>query len=139
MRVRLEYGKDGLEVELPDELSIRQLAYKQGVPLPDPAAALDRALLAPTGAKPLSEIAAGRRSACILICDITRPVPNQVILPPVLRTLEAAGINRQDGIGLNPGGRLERDLIVHSYLSRHDHGLGLTAALGQPTFCQQNV
>ena len=44
----------------------------------------------------LSDIARGRRNACILICDITRPVPNQLLLPPILRTLEAHGIPRKD-------------------------------------------
>ncbi len=38
----------------------------------------------------------GKRSACILICDITRPVPNQLILPPLLRTLEQEGIERKN-------------------------------------------
>ena len=36
----------------------------------------------------------GRDSACIVISDITRPVPNKVILPPILETLEKAGIPR---------------------------------------------
>ncbi|MBZ0257183.1 nickel-dependent lactate racemase, partial [bacterium] len=44
--------------------------------------------------KPLSEIAKGRESAVIVISDITRPVPNKVILPPLLETLEAAGVPR---------------------------------------------
>jgi nickel-dependent lactate racemase len=42
----------------------------------------------------LTEIARGARSACIVICDITRPVPNRVILPPVFAELERAGIGR---------------------------------------------
>ncbi|MCA9099008.1 MAG: nickel-dependent lactate racemase, partial [Planctomycetaceae bacterium] len=34
-------------------------------------------------------------TACILICDITRPVPNKVLLPPILETLAAAGVPRE--------------------------------------------
>jgi len=44
----------------------------------------------------LAELARGRKNACILVCDITRPVPNRVILPPILRTLEEQGIKRRD-------------------------------------------
>jgi nickel-dependent lactate racemase len=57
---------------------------------------LQEVLAAPTGTPSLAELARGRRSACLVVCDITRPVPNELILQPVLQTLEAAGIARQD-------------------------------------------
>lgn len=94
MRVKLEYGKTGLEIEVPDERIVRTLSYKDATPLTDPIADLDRLLAAPLGTPPLAELAKGRKSACILICDVTRPVPNELILTPVLRTLEASGIPR---------------------------------------------
>ncbi len=95
MRVRLAYGREGLEVELPDERVLRTLAYKQAPPLADPAAALDEVLHRPLGTPSLAGLCRGRRDACILICDITRPVPNELILRPMLATLEAAGIPRE--------------------------------------------
>ncbi len=94
MRVRLEYGRTGLEVELPDAPPVRQLAYKDAPPLVDPAAELERRLARPTGTPPLAELAVGRKDACIVICDITRPVPNALILAPLLTTLHEAGIPR---------------------------------------------
>ena len=94
MRVKLEYGKQGLEVELPTERVVRTLAYKDAAPLADPFGDLDRVLAAPLGTPPLAELARGRKSACILICDVTRPVPNELMLTPILRTLEAAGVPR---------------------------------------------
>ena len=51
---------------------------------------------APTGTPPLRQLARGKRTACIVICDITRPVPNELILRPLLETLESAGIARQE-------------------------------------------
>ncbi len=95
MRVHLEYGRTGLDVELPGERLVRTLAYKQAPPLTDPAATLRDKLARPNGTASLSELARGRRDAAIAICDITRPVPNQLILPPILAALEAAGIPRQ--------------------------------------------
>ena len=92
MRVTLDYGKTGLEVELPDGNIVGPLAIKPLAPLADPVAAVAEKVSNPTCTRPLSELARGRRSACIAICDITRPVPNQVILECLLPTLEQAGI-----------------------------------------------
>ena len=95
MRVKLEYGKNGLYAELPDDRVVRTLHYKDAPPLPDPQAALQKVLEHPRGTPPLAELARGRRDACVVICDITRPVPNELMLRPILATLEAAGIPRE--------------------------------------------
>ncbi|MCE9606950.1 MAG: nickel-dependent lactate racemase [Planctomycetia bacterium] len=95
MRVKLEYGKTGLEVELPSERVVRTLAYKNAVPTAEPELELERVLREPIGSRALGELARGRKSACILICDRTRPVPNELLLTPILRELEAAGIARE--------------------------------------------
>ena len=92
MRVELNYGKGTLPVDLPDDWQVRVVA-KPPMPLAaDPGAAVKAALASPVGSRPLAEEAQGRRSACILICDITRPVPNGVILPVLVRELLDAGI-----------------------------------------------
>jgi nickel-dependent lactate racemase len=95
MRVKLEYGRKGLYADLPAERIVRTLHYKDAPPLADPQAALAAVLSQPNGTPPLAELARGRKDACIAICDITRPVPNEMILRPVLKTLEAAGIPRE--------------------------------------------
>jgi len=92
MHVQLEYGRTGLGVELPDDRPIRTLVYKQSDPLPHPERTVREILDRPHGTPPLAELARGRTDACIVICDITRPVPNELILRPVLQTLEDAGI-----------------------------------------------
>lgn len=104
MRVKLEYGRTGLEVELPDASVVRKLSLKDAEPLADPAAEVRRLLAAPNGTPPLAELAKGKRSACIVICDITRPVPNKIILPEILATLEASGIPRDKIVILNATG-----------------------------------
>ena len=96
MQVTLDYGRTGLDVTLPDDRLIAPpLTIRDAPPLPDPARALEEALRNPTGARPLAELARGKRSACVVVCDITRPVPSKLILPPVLRTIEAAGVPRE--------------------------------------------
>ena len=92
MRVRLEYGRDGLDVDLPDDPPVRMLSYKDATPLADPAAELARLLNSPIGSPSLAESARGKQTACILICDITRPVPNEFILNAVLPEIHSVGV-----------------------------------------------
>ncbi|WP_169976794.1 nickel-dependent lactate racemase family protein [Tautonia rosea] len=96
MRVTLDYGRTGLEVELPDDRVIGPLEIQDVPPLDDPHAAVVASLEAPIGAPPLREVARGKKTACILVCDITRPVPNELILRPTLDILHEAGIARED-------------------------------------------
>ena len=96
MRVELAYGRTGLSVELPDENLVKCLGYQPAEPLADPVAAVRRCLQQPTGSPPLAELARGRKNACVVISDFTRPVPNKVILPPLLSLLEESGISRRD-------------------------------------------
>lgn len=92
MRVKLDYGTTGLEAELPDANLIGILGLTPALRLPDPTATIENALANPIGTRALRELAQGRRDACIVICDITRPVPNPILLPPILKILEAAGL-----------------------------------------------
>lgn len=96
MRLTLDYGRTGLDVELPDDRLIGPLEIRDVEPLDDPEAAIIAGLEAPIGTPPLREVARGRTTACILICDITRPVPNEAILRPTLRILDEAGLKRED-------------------------------------------
>ncbi len=133
MRITLDYGKTGLEVNLPDDRLVGPLSIRPAAPLPDPAGAIAHALAHPIASRPLAEIARGRRDACILVCDITRPVPNKLILPPLLRTLEEQGIRRQDililvATGLhrpNEGAELEELVgsdVARNYRCENHHG-----------------
>ncbi len=133
MRIKLDYGQTGLDVEIPDERLIGPLAIRPVPPLEKPATAVEKAIAQPIGGRPLSELARGRKNACILICDITRPVPNQIVLPPILRILEAQGIERRNILVLiatglhrpNEGAELEEMVgpeIAANYRIENHHG-----------------
>jgi nickel-dependent lactate racemase len=133
MRITLDYGRTGLEVELPEERVVGPLSIRLAPPLPDPQGAVADALAHPIGSPPLTTLARGRRNACILVCDITRPVPNRLLLPPLLRTLEDQGIPRSEililiATGLhrpNEGAELDEMLgpdIVANYRIENHHG-----------------
>jgi len=93
MKIPLLYGKSGLELELPDEVKTTVIRKYPMTSIEDPSQAVGNALKNPTGSHRLSSLAAGKKTACILICDITRPVPNSLLLPPLVKTLTAAGIS----------------------------------------------
>ena len=94
MKTTLAYHKQGLEVELPDENVRAVLRKPSAVPLTDPEGGVAEGLRTPLGSPPLSELARDRRDAVIVVSDVTRPVPNRLLLPPIIRTLEGAGIAR---------------------------------------------
>ncbi len=104
MRVKLDYGTEGLWAEIPDENLEAVLGLSHAPPVEDADAAVRAALANPHGSPPLAELARGKQSACVVISDITRPVPNPVLLPPILETLEAAGIPRSGIVILNATG-----------------------------------
>jgi nickel-dependent lactate racemase len=95
MQIQLAFGKTGIAASLPEGFHYRVLEARTAAPIPDWQSALDSALDRPVGTPPLAELARGKRSAAISICDITRPAPNRLTLPPVLRRLEGAGIPRE--------------------------------------------
>jgi len=95
MDLHLDYGRTGLTVCVPDGLHISVIEPSKGTPVPDPAAAVEQALQRPIRSQALGELARGRRDAVVVISDKTRPVPNGIVLPPILHTLEAAGIARE--------------------------------------------
>ncbi len=129
MQAGLLYGEQIVSLELPDRVTL--LDMKPAEPLPDQTSAVQEALANPIESPPLTELARGRKSACIVISDITRPVPNKIILPPLLKTLEESGIGRKDitiliATGMhrpNQGDELEsmigREIMDHFTIVNH--------------------
>ena len=93
MRIDMKYGKQGLALDLPDSLAVEVIRKKDMPVLADPTAALREAFAGPVGSRSLEEEARNCRSACILICDITRPVPNGTVLPVLIDKLIQSGMD----------------------------------------------
>lgn len=109
MIIHLPYGEDGIDAEVPDGATV--LVPERVPAILDPGAAVRDAIARPIGSVALAEMARAGQRATVVVSDVTRPVPNSAILPPVLETLEAGGIARGDitiliGTGLH---RVSRD------------------------------
>jgi len=94
MRVTLDYGRNGLDVDLPDGVCILRPRYVTG--LADEEEAIREAIRNPIGSLPLvSKVYSGSK-VVVVHTDITRATPNKRILPVLLSELEMAGVSRQD-------------------------------------------
>ena len=99
MRLKLAYGRDGLEIEAPERADVVRPRFVPGVA--DETAAIQEALRAPTGTPSLRALVNPGDKVVIVHTDITRATPNHVLLPVVLAELEQTGVAREDITLLN--------------------------------------
>jgi len=92
MRTRFAFGNLGIDVSVPDSVRAEVIHCRSAAALDNVQDALDAALDHPIGCAPLAELAAGKHTAAISVCDITRPAPNSTTLPPLLARLHRSGI-----------------------------------------------
>lgn len=151
-QVDLSFGRGHRTVTLPASAQATVIRKRALAKLPDQPRAILAAFDNPVGSLPLDKLARGRRSACILICDITRPVPNHLFLRPMIEIMMAAGIPR-DAITIlvatglhrpNEGAELAelvgddwilRNIRVENHFARDDAAhvdLGVTATRATP-------
>ncbi len=90
--ITLNYGSEGIQVDIPEHWDVTCIEKKTMPVCHDPADSVLKAFSDPVGSDTLQNAAHGSHDACILICDITRPVPNGIILPALIRELLKAGI-----------------------------------------------
>src|SRR5215212_901112 len=86
MKVRLAYGVEGLEVDLPDDrTTVVEPTYHAGAA--DEHAVLREALRAPVAGPPLRDLAKPGMKVAISMCDGTRAQPRDKMIPAVLEQL----------------------------------------------------
>lgn len=84
MDIRLAYGKDGLRLHLDDRYNVDIIEPRYAEPLVSPEEKIRESLRNPIDSIPLKELIAEDASVGIIFSDITRPVPNKMILPVIL-------------------------------------------------------
>jgi len=89
MKVQLAYGTTGLEVEVPDHAVIVEPTFLPG--LPDEDESLRRALREPIAGPPLVDRIRAGQTVAVAVCDVTRPMPSDRVLPVLLAELEKTG------------------------------------------------
>lgn len=94
--IHLHYGTSGLRFPLPSEIR-PFLIQKQAMPLlQDTHKVVDEMFNKPIACENIEKLCKDKKTVCIVICDITRPVPNHLFLQPLVRRLLQAGIKKEN-------------------------------------------
>ena len=89
MEVAVAYGRSGALVRVPDDATVVGPTELPG--LADEAGAVVAALRAPVAGPPIGELVGARDQVVVVFPDLTRPMPNRTVLPPLLAELERLG------------------------------------------------
>jgi nickel-dependent lactate racemase len=90
VRVELAYGRRGAAVEVPDDAEV--VLPVDAPALADETGAVTEALRRPGSGPPLRDLVRGRARVAVVFPDLTRPMPNRTVLPPLLAELERCGV-----------------------------------------------
>lgn len=87
MKVKLAYGKVGLEIEIPDQVhtEVVEPCYVKG--LSNPLQSTREALNSPIQHPPLRESVGPQQKVAIIFNDITRATPYHILVPALLESL----------------------------------------------------
>jgi nickel-dependent lactate racemase len=136
MHLQLAYGREGLGIDLPDGAPVTVIEPQFVPGLPDERASIVEALRAPRGTPPLRDLVRPDDTVAVVFSDLTRPMPNDRALPPLLEELVAADVPPAQIVLLNALGthrpqtddelrRMLGDELVDGYrIVQHDawHG-----------------
>ncbi|MGL4594110.1 MAG: nickel-dependent lactate racemase [Thermoguttaceae bacterium] len=92
MEYKIAFGRGHIHVNLPEKNVVKVFGIPNSSPLQEPENVVRELLEHPIQSPPLRILAEGKQSACIVVSDITRPVPNPILLHPILKVLSESGI-----------------------------------------------
>jgi len=95
-RYPIPCGKKTIDLEIPDDIPVQWVESHHMPPVPHVTRAVEDALSRPIGTPRLRELVKPGHTAALVVTDITRQIPEEIILPLLLRELEAGGIKKQD-------------------------------------------
>jgi nickel-dependent lactate racemase len=101
MQIKLAYGHEGLWVDLPDSANIEVIEPLFVPGLANETEAIRAVLRSPVGTPPLRSLVASGDSVAVVFSDITRPMPNDRVLPVLLAELAEAGVQDQSIVLIN--------------------------------------
>jgi nickel-dependent lactate racemase len=89
MQLTVAYGTTGLRVHVPDDAVV--VEPREPPALADEPGAVRQSLRNPMTGRPLGDLVGPDDTVAVVFPDLTRPMPNTTVLPPLLAELESAG------------------------------------------------
>ena len=93
MKVSLNYGYTSIALDIPDKNYMGTLSPKEISEVANPDIEVRRALANPIGCKKLKELVSPQDKVIILASDVSRPSPSSILLPPIIKELNKAGVS----------------------------------------------
>ena len=137
---RAWYGDEALTLNFPTSWEVEVLGPKDAPALSD--AHIEQAFAKPIGTSCISELAKGKKSAAIVVDDLSRPTPAAQVIPTLLRELRAAGVPKSEIRFVVGGGshrpltdeevakKIGADVAAEYQATSHDFMSGDLKALG---------
>ena len=91
--VKLLYGKNGIKLNIKDDWNANIIRKPLMPIINDISDEVNKALNNPINSLSIDKISSKGQSVCILVCDITRPVPNKLFLKQIILKFINAGIS----------------------------------------------
>ena len=91
--VKLLYGKNGITLNIQDDWNANIIRKPLMPIIDDISGEVNKALNNPINSLSIDKISSKGKSVCILLCDITRPVPNKLFLKQIIIKFINAGIS----------------------------------------------
>ncbi len=95
-RYQIPCSKQFISIQIPDVVPVQQVESRKIAPVPDVRRAVEESLKRPIGTPRLRELVKPNQTVALVVTDITRQLPEEMILPLLLRELEAGGIKKRD-------------------------------------------
>ncbi len=119
MNIQLPYGKEKMEISIPDARYNGSLISKmtEYVPEKSQEELVRDALAHPIGTPKLSEMAIGKKNVVIIASDHTRPVPSKIIMPQMLAEIRRGNPDADITILISTGLHREttKEELVHKF------------------------
>ena len=91
--VKLLYGKNGIKLNIKDDWNANIIRKPLMPIINDISDEVNKAINNPINSLSIDKISSKGQSVCILVCDITRPVPNKLFLKQIILKFINAGIS----------------------------------------------
>ena len=140
---RAWYGDEELTLNFPTGWEVEVLGPKDAPVLSDTQ--IEQAFAEPIGTPRISELAKGKKSAAIVVDDLSRPTPAAKVIPFLLRELASAGVPKSEIRFVVGGGshrpltdeeiakKIGADVAAEHEATSHDFMSGDLKALGNLT------
>jgi len=89
-------GKKTIALQIPDGVPVQWVESRKASPVSGVRRAIEASLSQPVGCSRLRDLVKPGQTVALVVTDITRKLPEEIIVPSLVKELEAGGIRKKD-------------------------------------------